>query len=365
MRLAEATIPVRDWSVLHAELKRKSVTRQLLWREYREEHPEGYGYSQFCEHFRRWRSVLQPTMRQTYEAGTAMVDYAGLTMSVVDPDTGELREAQVFVHNLAASHYIYAEAQWSQSLPDWIGGHVRAHEHLRGVPPVTIIDNLKAGVSQPCRYEPDINRSYQDFATHAGTAIVPARVAKPWDKAKVETAVLVVERDALAPLRDRTFIGLADINGAIAERLHLVNQRPLRHIDQSRKQLLESIDRPALLPLPEQPFELADWKLAKVSIDYHIECDHHFYRVPHRLIGQHVNVRATSNAIEIFAAGSRVASHRRSAQRGRHSTDADHMPEGHRAYAEWTPERFHSWAACHRQVPKSADHQAVSTQKVP
>ena len=345
VRVAETVIPVPDWSALNSELKRKGVTRQLLWREYREEHPDGYGYTQFCEHFRRWRSVLNPTMRQTHEAGTAMVDYAGLTMSVVDLDTGELRDAQVFVHNLAASHYIYAEAQWSQGLADWIGGHVRAHEHLRGVPPLTIIDNLKAGVSHPCRYEPDINKSYLDFAVHTGTAVVPARVAKPRDKAKVETAVLVVERDVLAPLRNRTFIGLVDLNRAIAERLHLVNQRPLRHIDQSRRQLLDSIDRPALLPLPAQPFELADWKLAKVSIDYHIEFDHHFYSVPHRLIGQHVDLRATAKVIEIFAVGARVASHRRSGQRGRHTTDAAHMPEGHRAYAEWTPERFHSWAA--------------------
>jgi transposase len=344
-RPTDGAIPVPDWSVVHGELKRKGVTRQLLWQEYREAHPDGYGYSQFCEHYRRWRAQLHPTMRQTHAAGTAMVDYAGLTVPVVDPETGELREAQIFVHCLAVSHYIYAEAQWSQDLPNWIGGHTRAHQDLRGVPPLTVNDNLKAGVTHPCRYEPDLNKTYHDFAVHCGTAVVPARVAKPRDKAPAETAVQIVERDVLAPLRDRDFIGLAELNRAIAERLHLVNHRPLRHVEQSRHQLLETIDRPALLPLPEQPFELADWKPAKVAIDYHVEFDHHFYSVPHPLIGQPVDIRATATVVEVFAAGRRVASHRRSYQRGRHTTDPAHMPEGHRAYAEWTPERFQTWAA--------------------
>jgi transposase len=213
------------------------------------------------------------------------------------------------------------------------------------VPPLTVNDNLKAGVTHPCRYEPDLNKTYHDFAVHCGTAVVPARVAKPRDKAPAETAVQIVERDVLAPLRDRDFIGLAELNRAIAERLHLVNHRPLRHVEQSRHQLLETIDRPALLPLPEQPFELADWKPAKVAIDYHVEFDHHFYSVPHPLIGQPVDIRATATVVEVFAAGRRVASHRRSYQRGRHTTDPAHMPEGHRAYAEWTPERFQTWAA--------------------
>ena len=345
VRSADTTIPLPDWSAVHAELKKKGVTRQLLWREYRELHPDGYGYSQFCEYYRRWCAALHPTMRQTHAAGTGMVDYAGLTMPVVDPETGELRQAQIFVYSLAASHYIYAEAQWGQDLPNWIGGHVRAHEHLKGVPSLVVIDNLRSGVKRPCRYEPDLNKTYHDFAVHCGMAVVPTRVAKPRDKAKAESGVQVVERDVLAPLRNVDFIGLANLNRAMAERLHIVNHRPLRHVGKSRHELLEAIDRPALLPLPARPFELADWKPAKVAIDYHVEFDHHFYSVPYRLIHQHVDIRATATVIEVFAAGTRVASHRRSHEWGRHSTQADHMPEGHRAHAEWTPERLAAWAA--------------------
>jgi len=344
-RPADEPIPEPDWSAVHKEMQRKGVTRQLLWREYRQAHSNGYGYSRFCEIYAAWRGQLSPTMRQTHQAGEGMVDYAGLTMPVMDPVTREIREAQVFVYSLAASNYIYAEGQWAQDLPNWLAGHARTFEALGGVPPLTRNDNLKAGVTHPCRYDPDLNKTYHDFALHYGTAVVPTRVVKPRDKAKVESAVLVVERDVLAPLRNVLFIGLAAFNEAIAERLHLINHRPLRHIGQSRQELLESIDRPALLPLPEHAFELANWKLAKVAIDYHVEFDHHFYSVPYRLIRQQVDIRATAQVIEVFAAGLRVASHCRSHQRGRHTTDHDHMPAGHRAYAEWTPERLTRWAA--------------------
>jgi transposase len=222
---------------------------------------------------------------------------------------------------------------------------VRAHDGLGGVPPLTVIDNLKAGVTHPCRYEPELNKTYHDFAIHCGTAVVPARIVKPRDKAKAESAVQVVERDVLAPLRNVDFIGLAALNRAIAERLHGVNRRPMRHIGQSRLELLEAIDRPALLPLPERPFEVADWKLAKVAIDYHVEFDHHFYSVHYQHVGERVDIRATAGTIEVFRAGARLASHPRSHQRGKHTTDPAHMPESHRAYAEWTPERFRSWAS--------------------
>ena len=171
-RVQGEAIVMPDWPVVHAELKRKGVTRQLVWREYREAHPQGYGYSQYCEYYRRWRSQLNPTMRQTHEAGEGVVDYAGLTMPVVDPETGEIREAEVFVHSLAASNFIYAEAQWGQDLANWIGGHVRAHETFGGVPPLTVIDNLLSGVTKACRYEPDLNKTYHDFAVYCGTAVV-------------------------------------------------------------------------------------------------------------------------------------------------------------------------------------------------
>ena len=343
-RPADEPVPEPDWPAIHKELQQKGVTRQLLWKEYRQAHSTGYGYSRFCELYAAWRGQLKPTMRLTHQAGEGMVDYAGLTMSVIDPATGEVREAEVLVYTLAASDYIYAEGQWAQDLPNWLAGHVRAFEAFGGVPPLTKSDNLKAAVTHPCRYDPDLNKTYHDFALHYGTAVVPTRVVKPRDKAKAESAVQVVERDVMAPLRKVLFIGLAALNEAIAERLHVVNHRPMRHIGQSRHELFVSIDRPALLPLPEHAFELADWKLAKVAIDYHVEFDHHFYSVPYCLIRQRVDIRATANVIEVFAAGVRVASHRRSYQRGGHTTDPDHMPAGHRAHAEWTPERVTRWA---------------------
>jgi transposase len=344
-RPADQAIPMPDWAEVHKEMGRKGVTRQLLWQEYRAQHPTGYGYSQFCEHYRRWAAKLHPRMRQTHAAGEGYVDYSGLKMSVVDVATGEVCEVEIFVYVLAASDYIYAEAQWGQDAASWLGGHVRTFEHLGGVPPVTVPDNLKSGVKQPCRYEPDVNRAYQALAEHYGTAVVPARVRKPRDKAKVETAVQIVQREVQAPLRDVHFLGLVALNAAIAERLRRINDRPMRHVGQSRRELLEAVDRPALLPLPVRPFELADWKLAKVAIDYHVEFDDHFYSVPYRLIGQRVEVRATSGVVEVYHQGQRVASHLRSRLRGAHTTDPAHMPESHRSIAAWTPERFLAWAA--------------------
>ncbi|MCO5297061.1 MAG: IS21 family transposase [Fimbriimonadaceae bacterium] len=344
-RESGTSVPLPEWAKVRAELSRKGVTLQLLWREYRAEHPNGYGYSQFCELYGRWKKTLNPTMRQSHEAGEGYVDYAGLTMSVVDPSTGEVREAQIFVYTLAASNYIYAEAQWTQELANWIGGHIRAFEHFGGVVPLTVPDNLKSGVHKACRYEPDLNPTYLAFAVHCQAAVVPARVRTPRDKAKVETGVQIVERDVLAPLRDQTFIGLAAANDAIRQRLAIVNERTMRHLGQSRRELMDLVDRPALLPLPDRPFEMADWKPAKVAIDYHVEFDHHFYSVPYQLIGKQVEIRAAALTIEVFEGGVRLASHVRSQRRGGHTTDPAHMPESHRAHAQWTPERFIAWAA--------------------
>lgn len=339
-RPGDTSIPLPDWSAVHQELQQKGVTRQLLWQEYRAAHPSGYGYSQFCERYRLWRRAHKPTMRQRHEPGEAMVDYAGLTVPVMDPATKAVRRAEVFVFSLAASNYLYAEAHWSQDLPSWIGGHERAHRALGGVPPLTIIDNLGSGVSRACRYDPDLNPTFHAFAVHCGTAVVPTRVAAPRDKAKAETAVQIVERDVLAPLRNVDFFGLAALNAALAQRVAVVNRRPMEHVGRSRLELLEEIDRPALLPLPDRPFERSDWKLAKVPLDYHVEFGHHFYSVPHTLIGQQIEIRATATTIEVISGGTRVASHARSLKRGDHTTDPAHMPESHRAFTAWTPEQI-------------------------
>ena len=338
-------IPCPDWSLIHTELRKKSVTLRLLWVEYREAHPDGYGYSQFCELYRRWAKRLKPSMRLSHKGGEKLfVDYAGQTVSIVDPQTGEVRQAQIFVAVLGASSYTYAEAHWSQDLPNWIGAHVRAFAFIGGVPEIVVPDNLKAGVKHPCRYEPDLNPTYQDLAQHYSTAVIPARPRKPKDKAKAEVGVQVVERWILARLRNRTFFSLADLNQAIRELLDELNARLMRHLGRSRRELFEMLDRPALKPLPQQPYEFAIWKLARVNIDYHVEFEKHYYSAPYKLIHQQVYVRATERTVEIFFKGKRTASHRRNHIPGRHTTLSEHMPPAHQAYQEWSPDRFTRWA---------------------
>jgi transposase len=338
-------IPCPDWSVVHRELRKKSVTLRLLWVEYREAHPDGYGYSQFCALYREWAKHLKPSMRLSHKGGEKVfVDYAGQTVPVVDPETGEVRDAQIFIGVLGASNYTYAEAQWRQDLPNWIGAHVRMFAFLGGVPEIVVPDNLKVGVTHPCRYEPDLNPTYQDLAQHYGIAVIPTRVRKPKDKAKVEVGVQVVERWILARLRNRTFFNLADLNQAIRELLEELNGRKMEHLGRSRRQLFQELDQPALKPLPEQRYEFATWKKARVNIDYHVQFEKHYYSVSYKLVHQEVYVRATQFTIEIFHNNRRVASHQRSNARGRHTTLSDHMPPSHQKYLQWSPERFIRWA---------------------
>jgi len=342
---AGGSIPQPDWAKVHKELRRKNVTLSLLWVEYRQVHADGYGYSQFCHHYRMWAKQLKPMMRQKHRAGEKLfIDYAGQTVPVVDPETGENWAAEIFVAVLGASNYTYAEAHASQSLPNWIGAHVRVLAFLGGVPKVLVPDNLKAGVKSPHLYEPDINPTYQEFARHYSVAVVPARVRKPKDKAKVEVGVQVVERWILARLRDWTFFSLAKLNQTIWELLDELNNRPMRHLEQSRQELFASLDQPALAPLPTQPYEFARWKKACVHIDYHVAFEKHYYSVPYALIGKEVDIRATEKTVEIFYRRTRQASHRRVHSPGRFSTQREHMPPAHRQVSDWSPERFLRWA---------------------
>jgi transposase len=343
---AGPTQPLPDWSRVHTELRRRGVTLLLLWEEYRAEHPDGYGYSRFCALYGAWRRTISATMRQAHVAGEKLfVDFAGDTVPVFDALSGEVRQAHVFVAVLGASNYTFAQARWSEGLADWIGAHACAFGFFEGVPALVVCDNLKAGVTAACRYEPGINRSYQDLATHYGTTILPTRVRKPRDKAKVEVAVLIVERWILARLRHRRFFSLAELNVAIAELLAALNARPMRRIGASRRQLFESIDAPALAPLPAEPYEYTEWKKARVAPDYHIEVHGHFYSVPSSLIRQTVEARVGEATVEVFHKGRRVAAHLRSKVQHRHTTVPEHMPSAHRRYAEWTPDRITREAA--------------------
>jgi len=325
-----------DWAAVHRELKRKGVTLALLWQEYKAGHPQGYQYTQFCTLFRRWLSQCDAVMRQRHKAGEKLfVDYAGQTVEVGD------REAQLFVAVLGASNFTYIEATWTQGLFDWIGSHVRAFEFFQGVPEIVVPDNLKSGVTSPCRYDPELNPTYRDLADHYCVSIVPARVRRPRDKAKVENGVLQAERWIAAPLRNRRFFSLGELNDAIREKLFEFNHRPFQKLPGSRATAFEETDLPALRPLPRARYEYAEWKRATVGADYHLEVEGHYYSVPYRLIRQKVDVRITAKMVECYQRGVRVAGHvRAEGVRGDFTTLKEHMPPSHRRYLAWSPEKI-------------------------
>lgn len=334
-----------NFAELHQELKHKGVTLQLLWEEYcsRVTHP--LSYSHYCLLYRSWKKSQPKSMRQTHQAGDkAFVDYAGQTVDIVDRHTGEIRTAQIFVGILGASNYTFAEATWTQQLPDWILSHRRMLEFFGGVPALIVPDNLRSGVSKACRYEPDINPTYADFIEYYGTAVLPTRPAKPKDKAKVENAVLVVERWILARLRHRVFTSLYELNQAIRHLLQDLNHRPFKKLPGSRHSAFEAMDKPALKPLPVYPYEYTHIKKARVHIDYHVELEQHYYSVPYQLIGQEIELRFTTQRVECWHQGKQVALHERQAKKGAHTTLLAHMPKSHQKHREWTPGRFLQWA---------------------
>lgn len=337
---------IPDFGTIHKELQsRKHVTLNLLWQEYKEHHPDGYQYSWFCQSYREWATHLDVVMRHEHKAGEKLfVDYTGQTVDLVNAATGEVTTAQIFVAVMGASNYTYAEATLSQKIEDWIGSHVRTFLFLGGVPEVVVPDNLKSGVTKACLYEPSINPTYQDLATHYKTVVLPARVRKPRDKAKAEAGVLLVERWILAKLRNHTFFTLVDLNREIRKLLRTLNDRGFKKMSGSRQSRFAEIDKPALKPLPATPYELAYWKKATVHLDYHVEVKGYYYSVPHNLVKKKLDIRYTENTVECFHKNKRVASHLRKIRHGRHSTLKDHMPLNHQKYLEWTPERFKRWA---------------------
>ena len=337
--------PEPDWATVHREMRRKGVTLDLLWQEHKTEHPNGYLYSSFCAHYRRWVGRLSVSMRQTHAPGEKLfVDYAGPTVAIIDPMTGEIRQAAIFVAVLGASNYAYCDATWSQSLPDWIGSHVRAFEHIQGAPALVVPDNLKSGVTTACFYEPELNPTYRDLATHYGAAVLPARPYRPKDKAKVEAGVLLVERWVLARLRHQRFFSLGELNRSIAELMTALNARPFKKLPGCRLTAFAELDRPALRPLPATRYEFAEWKVVKVGIDYHVEIVGHYYSVPYRFAREKVDARFTATTVELFHRGTRIASHVRNDSRGRHTTVDAHMTPAHLAVQGWNAPRLLDWA---------------------
>lgn len=341
----KADRPIPNWEEIHNELHKKGMTLQLLWREYRDHHANGLGYSQFCNHYQRYVKTINPVMRQKHKAGEkTFVDYAGMTMPWIDTVSGEIHEAQIFVGCLGASQFIFTKAYASQQLPDWIDAHIHMFEYFGGVSEIIVPDNLKSGVTKAHWYDPDINANYQHLSEHYGIAIVPARVGEAKDKAKVENAVGIVERQILAPLRHMTFTSIAEINTAINQRLMVINNQPFQKMQTSRRELFETIDKPALKALPLERYQYAEWKCAKIHIDYHFVFDNHYYSVPHRYIHQAVEIRATKNIIECFYKQKRIAIHVRSYKKYAFTTLTEHMPKAHQEHAKYSPSHIRHWA---------------------
>jgi len=342
-----------DLAMVHMELRRAGVTLQLLWSEYQEAVAEGgtskkpYQYSQFCELYAEYRRKLSPSMRQVHRAGEkAFVDFSGKKPRIVDRATGEEIEVELFVMVLGASNYTYAEAVRTQTLPDFVGATVRGLEYVGCVPEMLVPDQLRSAVKMPDRREPEINATYAEVGQHYGTAIVPARPRKPRDKAKVEGGVLIAQRWIVACLRNRQFFSLEELNAAIRELLEKLNTRPFQKLEGCRRSAFETLDRPAMKPLPAQRYELGEWKLnVGVNIDYHLEYDHRHYSVPCALMNAKVDVRATATIVEVWRAGARVTSHERSyGPKGTAVTKPEHRPRAHREWGEWPPERLVGWA---------------------
>ena len=345
--VSERKYPMPDWEAVQKDKRRKGVTLQLLWQEYKEKYPDGYQYSQFCEHYQRWKdSQVEPRRHIEHTGGEQMqVDYVGLKIPYMDPETGEMRQASVFVAILPASNYIYAEAQSSENQCNWNNGHVRALEYIGGVVKIVVPDNLKTGITKPNYYEPGVNLAYQELAEYYHFAVLPARVRRPRDKGAAENGVQNVERWIIAPLRNHKFFNLHEVNLAVKAQLEQLNNKVMQSVGRSRRQEFEEIDRPNLRPLPEKPYVYAERKTATVNIDYHIEFDDHLYSVPHPLIHEQVDIHATERMVEIFHDGKSVAIHPRNFRKGRFSTLREHMPANHQFMGDINPDRLIGWAS--------------------
>lgn len=355
-----------DWAWVHQELRRKHVTKLLLWQEYREHQPKGYQYSQFCDRYRRWAATSMVTMRQVHRAGEKMfVDFSGDGLDIVDPQTGECRLAKLFVAVLGASNLTYVEPALGEDLATWTGCHVRAFAYFGGVSEITVPDNLRSGVKRADYYDPEINPTYAELAQHYGTVVIPARSRKPRDKAKVEQGVLLAERWILAVLRNRIFHSLEELRAAVKPLVERLNDRRMQKVKKSRRELFEEIERGVLRPLPATPYEFAVWKKPRVNVDYHVEFDEHYYSVPYLLVGEQVDLRATETTIEICHGGNRVASHVRSYVRFFHTTNPEHMPKAHRNYGDWTPMRLVAWAKAVGPKTEELIKEILSSRKHP
>jgi transposase len=344
---AQLDRPRPDWNEVHMEMRRhKHLTLQLLWFEYRQKHPDGYSYSRFCGQYRAWKRTIELVMRQEHKAGEkTFIDFAGDGIDITDPHTGEVNKAELFVAVLGASNYTFAWVCRDQSLPSWVDAHERMFDYFGGSTQVLVPDNLKSGVIKADRYEPGINRTYEDLAEHFSAVVIPARKGKARDKAKVESGVLMAERWILAALRNHTFFSIGEANFAVREKLEELNTKPFQKLDGNRRTHYLQVDKPALQPLPAHRFEYHEWKQVRVNVDYHVEVEGHYYSVPHGLVHERLWACVTARTVELLRNGRRVACHQRSYRKGKHTTLEEHMPKAHREHAKWKPSRIINWAS--------------------
>lgn len=328
-----------DFAQVHRELcTRRFASLQLLWAE---SWVGVISYSTFCRRYQNWKAKLKLSMRKHYRGGEVLfIDFAGDTMEVQDPATGAKREAHIFVAVLGASNYTFAEAVWKEDLESWVTLVVKALEFIGGVPELVVSDNAKSVVTKTDRYDPQLHHLFIELSRHYGFALLPARPRKPKDKSKVEGGIKHIYQGVLGKLEKRTFLGLSELNDAIKQELTAWNEKRFQKLAGSRKQLLEELERPALKDLPKERFEFAQWRKAKVHIDYHIQVERHFYSVPYTLVGKEVDVRLTKNTVEVFLDGTRRASHLRSIAAGRFSTLEEHMPMHQRDYVDQNAQYF-------------------------
>ena len=338
--------PLPDFDYLSKEMTKKGVSLLLLHEEYKKDNPDGYGRTRFYELYNGWAKKADPVMRLAHKAGEKMfIDFSGDKAHYQDPVTGKTIEAELFVAVLGASSYLFARAVADQTVENFVGCTIRAFEFYGGCTEYLVPDNLKSAVTHPSYYEPDVNRTFAAMAEHYHVAVLPARIKKARDKAKVESGVLQAQRRILASIRNRTFFSLAELNAAIAEEVKKLNERPMTGIGKSRHDRFMEIDKPVLRPLPAERYRITAWKKATVHIDYHVDVERTYYSVSYTLIGQKVDVSYTSSMVEIYHRGKRVASHMRVDKLGAFVTDRLHMPHDHRRFLEWTPERIKSWGA--------------------
>jgi transposase len=337
--------PVPNWSKVHQELRSKIVTLELLHEEYRKDYPDGhYGYTWFCNQYKVYAKKLSPSMRQIHKAGEKVfIDFSGVRQAIADPLTGEIGYAEIFVAVLGASGYPFVIAVPSQKKSDFIYAHNEMFKAFGGVPELLVPDNLKSAVTRADRYEPDLNPDYEKLAVHYGTAIMPARGFKPKDKSLVENGVKLAQRWLLARLRHETFYSIVQLNNRINALMPLYRNKKMKRLDVSRQELFDTIDKPALQPLPVNEYEYKEFKLLKVSIDYHIQLDHALYSVPYQLIHKKVEVWFSSKMVSIYFEGKEVAMHPRLYKRGAYSTQKVHMSSAHQKYLEWSPGRIMNW----------------------